>query len=85
MASRLSPGGTLDYEQRLLEEIADKSMTRDDVAVTYAGALRRCLEDVHWPRVNAAIMERWSPNALHYIKREAWALVSERAKSGDRP
>lgn len=80
MASRLSLDGSPDLERCLLEEIADKSMTRDDVAVTYATALRSHLEVVTWPRINAAIMDRWSINALRYIKREAWVLVGERAK-----
>lgn len=73
--------GPEDYERCLLAEVADKRMTREDVAVTYASALRACPEDVSWPTVNTAIMERWSLSALRYIKREAWTLVSERAKS----
>jgi hypothetical protein len=71
----------MDPERCLLDEIADKRMTRDDVAVTYAFALRGDHEQVDWAKVNLAIIERWSLNALRYIKREAWALAGERVKT----
>jgi hypothetical protein len=71
----------MNPEQRLLKAIADKRQTRDDVAVTYAYALRGDHEQVDWAKVNVAIMERWSLNALRYIKREAWALVGERVRT----
>ena len=31
--------------------------------------------DVDWPLVNRAIMKRWSPSGLLYIKRQAWKRV----------
>lgn len=62
----------VDVEAQLLREIADEDMTRDDVAQTYAFALRQ-QDEVDFPRVNRAIMGRWSLAALKYIKTRAWA------------
>lgn len=61
-------------EDQLLREIADPVMTRDDVALTYAFALVH-QEGVDFPRVNRAILERWSMAALHYVKGKAWKHV----------
>lgn len=59
-------------EQVLLREVADKRMKRNDVAATYALALLSSeRESVDWPKVNGAIIERWSCNALKYIKDKA--------------
>lgn len=55
----------------LLEEIADPRMKRKDVAVTYGLAIRSA-DETDWPRVNAAIIERWSKAALNTIKKWAW-------------
>ena len=48
--------------------------TRDDVVPVYANY---CGKDVaagviDWPRINSAIIDRWSLNALVYIKNRAW-------------
>ena len=59
-----------DPQGQLLEEIADPRMKRRDVAMTYRLALRS--HGVDWPRVNAAIIERWSMRALSQIKAFAW-------------
>ena len=52
----------------LLREIADKSLKRDIIAMTYALALRSS-EETDWKQVNMAIIERWSMSGLHYIKK----------------
>ena len=67
----------VDVEGNLLREIADQRMTRDDVMLTYAFGIRDCPDDVQWPIVNAAILDRWSMSALRYIKEGAWRLVKE--------
>lgn len=68
--------------QAVLErEIADKRMTRDDVASTYAMTLLSSERDsVDWLAVNGAIIERWSLSALKYIKEKAWRMARRRAK-----
>lgn len=74
--SMVDPGGCM------LREIADPRMTRDDVAITYAFGLRQP-DDVDWPTVNHAILDRWSPYALRYIKEKAWRIASGKARPSD--
>jgi hypothetical protein len=61
-----------DPQGQLLEEIADPAMKRRDVALTYGLALRGDVDRVDWPKVNKAIIERWSVAALRWIKDFAW-------------
>lgn len=63
-----------DPEGTMLREIADKRMKREDVALSYALALRTP-DQVDWPKVNYAIIDRWSPSALRWIKEFAWKQV----------
>jgi hypothetical protein len=61
-------------ENMLLSEIAVSSCKRNDIAKTYALAIRSSeVNDVDWAKVNAAIVERWSVSALHWIKDRAWS------------
>ena len=62
-----------DPEGQLLEEIADPKMTRRQVALTYGLAIRGDHSRVDWPKVNGAIVARWSPSALEWIKGFAWS------------
>jgi hypothetical protein len=64
----------VDPEGTILNEIADPRMKRDDVALTYAFAIRQRAE-MDWSKVNHAIIDRWSLSALKYIKERAWRLV----------
>jgi hypothetical protein len=68
----------VDPQSAILGEIADARMTRDDVALTYAFAIRQQAE-MDFALVNRAIVERWSLAALKYIKTKAWALVEGKA------
>lgn len=61
----------VDVEGQLLREIADTRMKRADVALTYAFGLRQ-QDEVDWPKINRAIIERWSLSGLTWIKTEAW-------------
>jgi hypothetical protein len=70
----------VDPQGTLLRDIADEKMTRDDVALTYAFAIRQA-SGVNFAMVNAAIMDRWSQSALEYIKGRAWKLVEEKASA----
>ena len=73
-------------EDTLLNELAGgRAVTRRMVALTYAFAA--CSSErntIDWSRVNKAIIDRWSPHALEWIKREAWKLIdAKREKSID--
>ncbi len=54
--------------------------SRDEIAVEYAhlylanGPLWKT-----WPTLNLAIMDRWSPSGLEYVKRKAWKIVQAEA------
>jgi hypothetical protein len=65
----------IDCERVLLKEIKDPSMTRRDVAKTYALTIRSSVasDRVDWTKVNSAIIARWSPSALVWIKEQAWS------------
>lgn len=66
-----------DPEGQLLEEIADPSMKRRDVALTYGLAIRGGQERVDWRKVNEAIVGRWSLSGLQQIKDFAWKGPAE--------
>jgi len=53
---------------------------RDDAAAGYAELLRRHgVAWRWWPQLNHAIITRWSPATLSYIKSRAWGSGKERA------
>jgi hypothetical protein len=60
-----------------MEEIANPRMKRNNVATTYALAIQSS-QETDWPRVNQAIIRRWSQSALTYIKERAWKIVEGR-------
>lgn len=61
-------------EKTILGEIADPRMKRRDVAKTYALTMRSSeCGAIDWGRVNQAIIDRWSPHALEFIKGLAWS------------
>lgn len=64
-------------EQIILEEIADKSVKQNSVAVTYAFCISSS-EDINFGKINRAIQERWSRSAVIYIKNKAWKMVERR-------
>jgi len=65
----------LNVQAQLEAEIADSRMHRDDVAITYAFALREPEGTVDFKKVNHLIIERWSTAALRYIKEKAWRMT----------
>jgi hypothetical protein len=69
-----------DPERVLMEEIADKRMKREDVALTYALAIASG-EEIDWPKVNRAIMDRWSASAMRWIKEFAWRQIRRSTQS----
>lgn len=68
-------------ESVLLSEIGCKECKRADVAMTYAMSL--CSSEarggIDWAKVNAAIVARWSPAALTWIKERAWKILAEKS------
>jgi hypothetical protein len=66
----------------ILAEIADRRLTRDDVAMTYAFCIRQSgpwgNDEIDYAVINEAIMERWSLSALKYIKEKAWRIAEGR-------
>jgi hypothetical protein len=66
----------VDPQATILREIADKRMTRDDVALTYAFCIRQqSVAPIDFGVINRAILARWSFSALKYIKTKAWRYV----------
>jgi hypothetical protein len=65
----------VDVQGQLEREIADRRMARKDVMLTYAFGIRDCADEVDWPKINQLIIDRWSLNALKYIKEGAWRKV----------
>lgn len=71
----------VDVQGQLMAEIADRRMKRNDVALTYAFAIRQdCHLDssVDFASVNRAILQRWSIAGLKYIKERAWGIAEGR-------
>jgi hypothetical protein len=64
----------VDPEGTLLSEIDDPRLTREDVALSYALAIRSG-GDLDWRLINQAIIDRWSLSALKWIKEYAWRKV----------
>jgi len=64
-------------EEIILQEIADKDVSRDSIAITYACCMDST-ENSDFAKINRAIVKRWSLSALAYIKKEAWELKEGR-------
>lgn len=67
----------MDVEEVVLQEIADKRMNRNTVALTLAFGLRQN-DDLDWKKINQAILKRWSKSGREYILKRAWGLVEGR-------
>ena len=71
-----------DPQGQLFAEIRDPAFKVKDVTLTYAMALcSSYAPDLDWPRINRAIVYRWSVRTLDKIKRDAWRLVKEKEAS----
>lgn len=57
--------------EQLLEVIAT-AKKRADVVPAYRKGIIENRAAIDWPKVNFAIMERWSRSALIFIKTQAW-------------
>ena len=66
-------------EEIILQEIADKDFSRDNIAITYAFCRdAKKSQDVNFRTINEAIIKRRSLSALEYIKNEAAKLMDEK-------
>jgi hypothetical protein len=68
-----------DCTGTLLREIACPDCKRNDVALAYCLAMQSS-EPTDWKAVNAAILKRWSPAGLLYIKKRAWKLCEGKVR-----
>lgn len=82
--STIDNAGHLHYgwPEFILREIADPAMKRKQVAHTYGILLRIGHRD--FAAINAAILVRWSPSGLNWIKTQAWRWVKTGAMPGER-
>lgn len=71
----------LNCEEVICDLVDDKKCTRDSIVNAYAFAI--CSnQDVNFKIINQSIIDRWSRNALEYIKIKAWKLI-ETKKTND--
>lgn len=65
-------------EVQIMREIESRKIPQASVAITYAFAIAQLGDKADWPRINAAIQERWKGRtALKRIKEAAWKIVDE--------
>lgn len=63
-----------DYTAEIISMIAPGYSTRQDAAVHYGWGIKYHQDEIDWPKLNAAIIERWSASGLEWIKRRAWKI-----------
>lgn len=66
---------TTDY---ILVEIEENKKTQPAIAKTLASVIM-CgkINNVDWKKINAAIVERWSPSARERVLTMAWKIVEK--------
>lgn len=65
--------------QVLLREVGTKQLKQNDIALTYAMAIKSKHEgadDFEWGPINEAIIARWSMSGLERIKKRAWDILA---------
>ena len=58
----------------ILKNIADTTMTRDDIALTYA-LCTTSSEKPDFGKINTALQARWGLGDRKYIKQKAWQIM----------
>ena len=72
----LAPNPDVSAYEQAMDEWVALFASRDEMADEYASALRAMPHDWdRWPDFNAAILRRWSPAGLRYIKEKAWKIA----------
>ena len=72
-------------EETTIDIIKAPESKREDIVVPYAFCIKQscCVgskQDINFKKINKAIIEKWSINALNYIKEKAWKLVEGERK-----
>ena len=70
----------VDFVAWIMNEIEGKEFTRKDVAATYAILIQKRTQSESIAEINKAILKRWSPAGLKWIKERAWKIVNTEAK-----
>lgn len=65
----------VDFVAWIMNEIEGEGFTRKDVAATYAILLQKPTSKETLVEINKAIIKRWSPAALAWIKEQAWKIA----------
>lgn len=69
-----------DTERREMQEWVSLFANRNEMAEEYATLLITAPANSEgWPLLNEAIIRRWSPSGLEYIKRQAWKIAQAHA------
>lgn len=71
-----------DFVAWIFNEIEGKEFTRKDVARTYSILLQKATPLATFVKINKAIIKRWSPSALRWIKEQAWKIARAEAGQG---
>lgn len=69
----------VDFVAWIFNEIEDKVYTRADVAKTYSILLQKNTAKETFVEINKAIIKRWSPSGLRWIKEQAWKIARQEA------
>lgn len=65
----------VDWVAWIMNEIEGEGFTRKDVARTYSYLLQTETPHDQFAEINRAIIKRWSPSALRWIKEQAWKIA----------
>ena len=65
--------------KQLIQEAGTKELKQKNIALTYAMAILSD-EEKDWPKINQAIIKRWSKSGLTRVKTMAWKLIEEKRR-----
>lgn len=71
----------VDFVAWIFNEIEGKEFTRKDVARTYSILLQKNTPMDKFVEINKAIIKRWSPSGLRWIKEQAWKIAKAEARA----
>ena len=70
----------MSASDNLIDVLTHPDANRDEIAAWYAAVIRY-QPDADWPALNRAVLRRYKPSGLEYIKRKAWAYNAELARA----
>ena len=68
----------MNTTEHLLREINEHKLIQKEVALSYAMSICSS-EKTNWPKVNLAIIERWSNSGLIRVKEMAWKIIDKKS------